>query len=82
MFNSFCSHGLIKYDRRKGTFTSTILGRVASHYYVSHSTIDVFNNSMKPSISEIEIFRLFSLSDEFSQIRVRDEEKLGKFTVI
>jgi pre-mRNA-splicing helicase BRR2 len=27
-------------------------------------------------MSEIEIFRLFSLSGEFHQIRVRDDEKL------
>ena len=55
---------------------STTLGRVASHYYVSHETIQVFNENMKPSMSDIEIFRLFSLSGEFKQIHVRDEEKL------
>lgn len=69
-------HDLIKYDRKSGNFQGTILGRVASHFYVSHETINVFNENLKPSMSEIEIFRLFSLSGEFKQIHVREEEKL------
>jgi pre-mRNA-splicing helicase BRR2 len=69
-------HGLIKYDRKSGNFQATTLGRIASHYYVSHDSIKVFNEFLKPGMSEIEIFRLFSLSGEFKHIFVRDEEKL------
>jgi pre-mRNA-splicing helicase BRR2 len=69
-------HGLIKYDRRTGGFLSTTVGRVASYYYVSHETISTFNDSLKASMNEIEIFRMFSLSGEFKQIHVREEEKL------
>ena len=61
-------HDLIKYDRKSGNFQGTILGRVASHFYVSHETINTFNENLKPSMSEIEIFRLFSLSGEFKQV--------------
>ena len=69
-------HNLIKYDRKSGTFQETTLGRVASHYYVSHESINVFNENLKASMGEIEIFRLFSLSGEFRQVHVREEEKL------
>lgn len=69
-------HGLIKYDRRTGGFISTTIGRVASYYYVSHETVSTFNDSLKPSMNDIEIFRMFSLSGEFKQIHVREEEKL------
>ncbi|KAJ1439332.1 Sec63 Brl domain-containing protein [Ochromonadaceae sp. CCMP2298] len=69
-------HGLLKYDRRTGSFLSTALGRVASYYYVSHETVSTFNANLKPSMNDIEIFRLFSLSGEFKQIHVREEEKL------
>jgi len=69
-------HNLIKYDRKSGLFQVTTLGRVASHYYVSHESIKVFNEYLKPSMSDIEIFRLFSLSGEFKNIHVREEEKL------
>jgi pre-mRNA-splicing helicase BRR2 len=69
-------HNLIRYDRKTGMFQVTALGRVASHYYVSHESISVFNEYLKPTLSEIEIFRLFSLSGEFKFIHVREEEKL------
>ena len=69
-------HNLIRYDRKSGMFQVTALGRVASHYYVSHDSISVFNEYLKPSMSDIEIFRLFSLSGEFKYIHVREEEKL------
>ena len=42
-------HGLIKYDRKSGNLVSTTLGRVASRYCVSHETIQVFNENMKPT---------------------------------
>lgn len=69
-------HNLIKYDRKSGLFQVTTLGRVASHYYVTHESIKVFNEYLKPSMSDIELFRLFSLSGEFKNIHVREEEKL------
>jgi pre-mRNA-splicing helicase BRR2 len=69
-------HSMVKYDRKSGALQVTTLGRVASHYYVSHDSISVFNEYLKPSMSEIEIFRLFSLSGEFRQLYVREEEKL------
>jgi replicative superfamily II helicase len=49
---------------------------VASHYYVGFDSISVFNEYLKPNMSEIELFRLFSLSGEFRLLYVREEEKL------
>lgn len=54
----------------------TKLGRVAAHYYVTHQSMGVFNDYLKPTMSDIELFRLFSLSSEFKHIHVREEEKL------
>ena len=53
----------------------TTLGRVASHYYIAHPSIATYNEFLKPTLSEIGIFRLFSLSHEFRNIVVREEEK-------
>ena len=69
-------NNLIKYDRRTGVFQVTDLGRIASHYYVSYTSIATFNQYLKPTMGDIEICRLFSLSDEFKDIVVREEEKL------
>lgn len=54
----------------------TALGRVASHYYVSHASISTFNEHLKSTMTDIEIFRLFSLSHEFRYMVVREEEKI------
>lgn len=69
-------HHLLKYDRRSGTLQPTVLGRIASYYYVNHTSMETYNKYLKPDMSEIEIFRLFSISDEFKNLHVRGEEKL------
>ncbi|XP_019626472.1 PREDICTED: U5 small nuclear ribonucleoprotein 200 kDa helicase-like [Branchiostoma belcheri] len=69
-------HNLIKYDKKTGNFQVTDLGRIASYYYLTHDTIATYNQLLKPTLSEIELFRVFSLSGEFRNITVREEEKL------
>lgn len=66
---------LIKYERKSGQFQATDLGRVAAYYYVSHQTVAVYNEHLKPTLSDIELLRLFSLSKDFANIGVREEEK-------
>lgn len=68
--------GLIKYDRKTGQFQVTEIGRIASHYYCTHETMQTYNQLLKPMLSEIELFRVYSLSGEFKNITVREEEKL------
>jgi len=67
---------LIKYDKKSGAFQVTDLGRIASHYYITCETMATYNQLMKPTLSQIELFRVFSLSSEFKYITVREEEKL------
>jgi len=69
-------HNLIRYERKTGHFQVTELGRIASHFYITHETMATYNQLLKPTLSEIELFRVFSLSNEFRQITVREEEKL------
>jgi len=66
---------LIRYDRKTGNFQVTEHGRIASHYYCTHETISMYNQLLKPTLSEIDLFRIFSLSSEFRHIGVREEEK-------
>lgn len=68
--------GLMKYDRKSGHFQVTELGRIASHYYCTNETMQTYNQLLKPTLTEIELFRVFSLSGEFRNITVREEEKL------
>lgn len=67
---------MLKYDRRSGRFQGTELGRIASHYYITHRSMATYNQHLRPSMGYIELFRAFALSDEFRFIPVREEEKL------
>ncbi|KAH9247473.1 hypothetical protein BASA83_008637 [Batrachochytrium salamandrivorans] len=67
---------LIKYDKKTGRFQSTELGRIASYYYISHHSMSTYNQHLKPSMSLVDLFRVFALSNEFKLIPVREEEKL------
>ncbi|KAI0258389.1 Sec63-domain-containing protein [Gloeopeniophorella convolvens] len=67
---------LIKYERASGRFQSTELGRIASHYYVTYNSMSVYNQHLRPTMSQLELFRVFALSNEFKLIPVRQEEKL------
>lgn len=38
------------------------LGRVASHYYIRHSSIVVFNEHLKPHMGEADVLAMIALS--------------------
>jgi pre-mRNA-splicing helicase BRR2 len=67
---------LVKYDRKSGALQPTELGRIASHYYITHNSMATYNMHIQPGISAIELFRIFALSEEFKFIPVRQDEKL------
>ncbi|KAI0919443.1 DEIH-box ATPase [Taiwanofungus camphoratus] len=67
---------LIKYERASGRFQSTELGRIASHYYVSYTSMATYNQHLRPTMSTLELFRVFALSSEFKLLPVRQDEKL------
>ena len=53
----------------------TTLGRIASHYYIKHASIAIYNEHIRSNIGLIDLFRIFSLSAEFKYIPIRDSEK-------
>lgn len=61
---------LIKYERASGRFQSTELGRIASHYYVTYNSMATYNQHLKPTMSTLELFRVFALSNEFKLLPV------------
>uniref|UniRef100_A0A914ZLT1 U5 small nuclear ribonucleoprotein 200 kDa helicase n=1 Tax=Parascaris univalens TaxID=6257 RepID=A0A914ZLT1_PARUN len=67
---------LIKYDRKSGLIQATELGRIASHFYCTYETMQTYNQLLKATATEIDLFRIFSMSAEFKHIMVREEEKL------
>lgn len=65
---------MIRYDPRSGTLAATHLGRVASHFYLQHDTIECFNEAMRPHMTMAQAVELVCRAGEFEQLRVREEE--------
>lgn len=68
-------NNLIVYDKANGTIISTELGRIASHFYIKYDSIAMYNKNLNEFISQIDLLRIFAMSDEFKNISVRQEEK-------
>jgi hypothetical protein len=49
----------------------TELGRVASHFYVRHQSMVLFNERLKPHVSEADVLAMMSESSEFDSMAVR-----------
>uniref|UniRef100_A0A672U547 Activating signal cointegrator 1 complex subunit 3 n=1 Tax=Strigops habroptila TaxID=2489341 RepID=A0A672U547_STRHB len=62
---------MIRFEERTGFFSSTDLGRTASHYYIKYNTIEVNYDFL---FLEGDILAIVSKAEEFEQIKVREEE--------
>ncbi|KAF3691498.1 Activating signal cointegrator 1 complex subunit 3 [Channa argus] len=65
---------MIRFEERTGYFASTDLGRTASHFYIRYNTIQTFNECFNSQRTEGDILSIVSKSEEFEQLKVRDEE--------
>ncbi|KAF2398378.1 Sec63-domain-containing protein [Trichodelitschia bisporula] len=50
------------------------IGRIASQYYILHTSIEIFNEKMKPDATEADILKMLSMSGEFDNITFRESE--------
>ncbi|KAJ7068154.1 Sec63-domain-containing protein [Mycena amicta] len=65
---------MIEFDGASGELKATDLGRIASKYYIRHSSIEIFNEVFRPKMSEADVLAMLSMSTEFDQIQVRESE--------
>lgn len=65
---------MIRFNQRTLDFNVTDLGRTASHFYIKYDTVEIFNDLLKPFMTEAEIFAMISQAQEFQQLKVRDDE--------
>ncbi|KAK3240836.1 activating signal cointegrator 1 complex subunit, partial [Cymbomonas tetramitiformis] len=64
----------LRFDEKSGNLYSTEQGRVASHFYIVHRSMEVYTELMKRHMSEADLFFMVAQSAEFENIQVRDEE--------
>jgi antiviral helicase SLH1 len=50
------------------------IGRIASQYYILHTSIQIFNTMMRPQATEADILKMISMSGEFDNIQSRENE--------
>ncbi|KAI0650624.1 Sec63-domain-containing protein [Trametes meyenii] len=65
---------MIAFDRQTGSLVCTDLGRIAAKYYIRHKSIEIFNEKFRPKMSEADVLGMLSMSTEFDQIQVRENE--------
>lgn len=65
---------MIRYNSRTGDLNVTDLGRTASHFYIKHATVEIFNEHLQAIMTEPQILTMMSMAQEFQQLKVRDEE--------
>ena len=71
---------LVRYDRRSGELSSTPLGRIASHFYVRHGSMQVYTANLRATSDQMDLFSIFAKSQEFRFLPIRHDEhlELGK----
>ena len=62
------------FDQKSGNFYITELGRIASLYYLKHSSVSLYNEKLKPHMSGADVIEMISQSSEFENINVREDE--------
>lgn len=80
-FTDLAIAGMVRFNATIGSVETTDLGRLASHYYLTHVTISIFNEKMRRPdgtwIDNLDIgaaMNIAACASEFSQLRVRQEE--------
>ncbi|KAI4840169.1 pre-mRNA-splicing helicase BRR2 [Plasmodium brasilianum] len=69
-------YDLIKYNKKLNTVSSTYMGKISSYYYVDYKSIDMYNKKLNKYTNEIDLLKIFTMSEEFRNIYIREEEKV------
>ena len=66
---------MLRHDEATGHLEVTELGRIAAKYYIGYRTIEIFNEKLRPRMSEADVLGILSLATDFEQIIPRDSEE-------
>jgi antiviral helicase SLH1 len=67
---------MIIFDERTERLAPKDIGRIASNFYILNTSIEIFNNIMKPTATEADVLDMISLSAEFDNIQIRDSDAI------
>ncbi|RDW63887.1 putative ATP-dependent DNA helicase MER3 [Coleophoma crateriformis] len=65
---------MIIFNETTEELRSKDVGRIASQYYILHTSIQIFNTMMSPQATEADVLKMIAMSGEFDNIQSRDTE--------
>ena len=65
---------MIIFNEKTEELRSKDVGRIASQFYVLQTSVEIFNDTMRPQASLEDVLKMISLSGEFDNIQSRDNE--------
>ena len=65
---------MVRFDKRTTSLAATDLGRVAAQYYIHHETILMWTKSLTRVMTDEDLLKVVSGSEEFQQLQVREDE--------
>ncbi|KND03788.1 uncharacterized protein SPPG_01244 [Spizellomyces punctatus DAOM BR117] len=65
---------MITFDAERGYLNPKDLGRTASSFYIQTASVEIFNEMMRPRMTEADVLSMLSMSTEFENVKVREEE--------
>ncbi|KAI5463233.1 Sec63 Brl domain-containing protein [Mariannaea sp. PMI_226] len=66
---------MIIFNETTEELRSKDIGRIASQFYILHTSIQIFNSMMRPQATEADILKMISMSGEFDNVQSRDSEE-------
>ena len=68
---------MVVFDSRTGNLLSKDLGRIASNFYIYHTSIEMINRLMTTSMEIPQVLHMLSECSEFSNIKTRGILRFG-----
>ena len=65
---------MIIFNETTEELRSKDIGRIASQYYILHTSVQIFNTMMQPFSTEADILKMIAMSGEFDNVQSRDNE--------
>ncbi|KAJ5618817.1 hypothetical protein N7510_002801 [Penicillium lagena] len=65
---------MIIFNEKTEDLRAKDVGRIASQFYVLQTSIEIFNEMMRPQASEADVLKMISMSGEFDNIQARESE--------
>ena len=65
---------MIRFDEQSGQLYQTEAGRIASHFYIKVTSMELFEEMMNRHMSLPEVLHVISHSSEFENIAPREDE--------